>query len=650
MNSDIHLFTDPYRLFRHLIASLDLRSRGRGRDQILYQKLRAKLQMGNVPPRVFFIMDRRVTPQVVLQAFLTVLQPFIKMVNEIYRILTVYKTTATGGNDFALLYDDTMKSLSFDLAQFKRFAKLYREITGKRYVVRFHSDFVPGFEASIQEIYLGRSIQWPPEAEPQGPLELQDALSKLQRLAEAHQQVLQKVIADWRAADGHITKTILAERYGASSADWFEEFSRGRVDEWAKRVEYAVHHIPLINVERYCRTRSPKEIGVAVANLRRILHECGPEEIKDSLEKAQQEFLELPYWKKRWQVFEVWVVMTVAQRICPPPRGKANLVGGQERILILRTGESKTPKFIWELNHQERVEIWLEHVLTPKDRPDIAVIRETRGQRILKALIECKQRESEDDRHYLSVAERYANGCPEGALNCIVNYDAFMGPQLRGGDEGVCTTGKVSTLFLDKVSPGTSAAKRFQEYLETLSPSACRLIFLIDNTLSMRSYRASILIALWGIIEGFQQKGAALITAFLYGDHCDAPDRLIHCIPWSDNGEEIVSKIQAAEEADGGDRPEALEDALHEAIKSLKEVGSTAHLFVFTDAPPHEVGDCPNGLDFDEQVGSLLEIGVQITLVACGGNRDPWKDLGWDKFKSEALVQLVQLKDIHRSL
>ena len=75
----------------------------------------------------------------------------------------------------------------------------------------------------------------------------------------------------------------------------------------------------------------------------------------------------------------------------------------------------------------------------------------------------------------------------------------------------------------------------------------------------------------------------------------------------------------------GGDLPEAVADALHDALKLKWRTNSTKICVLISDAPPHGLGckgdrfpdGCPLGLDPLELVKQMAEKGITLYCVGC---------------------------------
>ena len=69
-----------------------------------------------------------------------------------------------------------------------------------------------------------------------------------------------------------------------------------------------------------------------------------------------------------------------------------------------------------------------------------------------------------------------------------------------------------------------------------------------------------------------------------------------------------------APSGDGEDFEEALEDAMRRA-REIAEGRGPLTVVVITDAPPHSPADCPEGIDFEEEVRALLATGSRCFVV-----------------------------------
>ena len=657
--SNVTLLRTPHSLFRHLVTSLDLRGRGRGRDSLLYEGLKDRLKMGASKPAAFFAANPGVREQEVLEAFMQVLEPFVLMVEEIYATLGDLRRQARGGKDFTVRYDSGRSSLKFNLEAFRTFRKQLVAAQVNRWRVKYDPDAVPGLRytvGSVREMQdaapvvsgttggtAGAPVNPGDVASPGvRPSEMDELLRDLRSLSSAHVTVLTSVLAELET--GGVDIPTLLSQHGVRpdhKIDFLDD--RATLEQWKECAEFAGRTIPLIDVGRLLANAPAEDVSDQYQSLRWMLEMLGEKTSSTDYVEAAVEFLELPYWKKRWQVFEIWVFILCLRAFV---RRGGKLSAGGRKPLILKTGETGEPKAYINISRNVRLELWTEFPLTGKRRsalrPDIAVAVNENGTRTPAGIIECKQRESEADRVLIKDAEKYAARAGPGKLNLLVNYDEFRGPALYHGVRQ--RGGGAETLFLEGVQPKTGRGDMVTDYVVSLIPPArAEITFVIDTTGSMHGRLPAIWKAVDSMCAATSAGGAALFGAVLFGDHGPGEPYVTKVLGYTDDRKELVSGLSSSEKASGGDEPEALEDAVR-AVNSLPPPEAAHKLVVFfVDAPPHAVGDCPEGVDFEDEVESLSRR-AKLWVINCGGAS--WAELGWGRFVGRHGIHFTSLQDI----
>jgi hypothetical protein len=646
-------------LFRHLVNSLDIRHGGRGRDSLLYDELRNSLKMGTAKPAEFFIANPGVREQDVLEAFMRVFDPFVSMVEEIYATLGDLRRQGSGGKDFTVRYDSGRSSLKFNLEAFRRFREQRVATQVSRWRVKYDSDAVPGLRYAMESV-IEMQDRAPGPAAPTSstadasntaggvspprvhPSEMGELLRDLRALSAAHVAVLTSVLAELET--GGVDIPTLLSQHGVGPDDQTSYLgSRASLEQWMGFAEFAERVIPSIDVERLFQVAPAEEISEAYERLRRILERLGEKTSTTGYVKAALEFLQLPYWKKRWQVFQIWVFILCLRAFVR--RGvKLNVSGSKP--LTLKTGETDEPKAHIRTGKGTRLELWTEFPLDGKPRselrPDIALVVNDGGTRTPAGVIECKQRESASDEVLIKDAEKYAARVAPDKRNLLVNYDKFTGPGLKHNTR--LKDGGAETLFLENVGPRTRRGDMVSDYVLALIPPAhADLTFVIDTTESMHWRLPEIWKAVGRMCTASSGRGAAFFSAVLFGDHGPGEPYVTNVLEYTDNQKELLSRLKSADVANGGDVPEALEDAVR-AVNSLPPRDATnRHVIFFVDAPPHAAKDCPELIDFEDEVESLHGR-AKLWVVNCGGAS--WADLGWGRFVGRPEISLVQIGDL----
>lgn len=646
-------------MFRHLVDSLDIRHGGRGRDSLLYEELRDSLKMGTSKPADFFKANPGVREQDVLEAFMRVFDPFVSMVEEIYATLGDLGRQGSGGKDFTVRYDSGRSSLKFNLEAFRRYRERRVATQVSRWKVKYDSDAVPGLRYTIESVIemqdrapsptapssstVGASKTAGGVSPPQvHPSEMGELLRDLRALSAAHVAVLTSVLAELETSAVDIP-TLLSQ-HGVRPDDKTSFLdSRASLERWKEFAEFAERTIPSIDVERLFQNAPAEDISEVYENLRRILERLGEKTSSTEYVKAALEFLQLPYWKKRWQIFQIWVFILCLRAFA---RRGAKLNVSRRKPLTLKTGETDEPKAYIRTDKGARLELWTEFPLDGRRRselrPDIAVVVNDDGTRTPAGVIECKQRESASDEVLIKDAEKYAARVAPDKLNLLVNYDRFVGPGLKHNVR--LKNGGAETLFLEDVGPKTRRGDMVSDYVLALIPPAhAAITFVIDATESMHWRLPEIWKAVGRMCAASSGHGAAFFSAVLFGDHGPGEPYVTEVLEYTDDKKELLSRLKSADMANGEDVPEALEDAVR-AVNALPPRDAThRHVIFFVDAPPHAARDCPEGVDFEDDVESL-SARARLWVVNCGGAS--WADLGWGRFVGRPEIRFVRIGDI----
>ena len=642
-NNNLARITDPYVLFRHLITSLDIRKFGHGRDALLYESLRKKLDMGSVMPKAFFREHPEIKEQDVLEVFMQVLEPFVLMVEEIYSTLGRFQQQALGGKDFSIRYDFDKSSLDFNLDAFRIFEKQLLTAKLRGWTVKHNSDAVPGLRYEIERIKGMRLSQWATKSK---SLQLEKSdfkklLQDIRELASVHIFFLDRVIRDWEIQKFEINENVLSLHYAIENATYVKDIQRVR--DWREYAYFAVRTIPQIDVNSVFEKCTHEEILSQYEALRWIRDSLGERRIREGYLEIILEFLQLPYWKKRWQVFEIWIfslfLLSLAEK-------GLKLNPDKESRLVLKTGESEAPKARLQLGQNSELEIWTEFPIKGKGlhglRPDIAIIINEIGIRKPVGIIECKQRETEVDKVLISDAEKYAKSIREGARNLLVNYDKFKGPAIFSGF--ILQHNGVETLFLDCVQPKTAQRERIVKFVSNLiQGTILGVTFVVDTTGSMHGTLGTVWKTIQSLCATISENSEALFSAVLFGEHGPDEPYLTKEFAFTNDAKCLLRELESTATTGGGDTPEALEDAIR-VVNSLQCPKSAQGIvFLFLDAPPHSVSECPKGIDFEIEVTNLLDKS-KIWVVNCGNTS--WQELGWSKFEKHQNLTLVLLNEI----
>jgi len=146
-----------------------------------------------------------------------------------------------------------------------------------------------------------------------------------------------------------------------------------------------------------------------------------------------------------------------------------------------------------------------------------------------------------------------------------------------------------------------------------------------------------------GLLEGAKQKIWSIVNQM--ADGTPRPDIRVALIGYRDRGDQYVTKrfeltrdidgiyseLVALSADGGGDTPESVNEALHEAVTKLGWSDSQSVykvVFLVGDAPPHR--DYPNDVQYRETVRRAAARGIVVNTVQCGDMAETttvWQDI-----------------------
>ncbi len=176
------------------------------------------------------------------------------------------------------------------------------------------------------------------------------------------------------------------------------------------------------------------------------------------------------------------------------------------------------------------------------------------------------------------------------------------------------------------VLPAVSAPKP-----PTVMPKV-EVVFCLDTTGSMG-----------GLIEGAKQKIWAICNQIAGGK--PVPDLKVGLVAYRDKGDEYITKVFDLTDdldaihghlkkfvaAGGGDEPEHVNQALHDAVHKVKwstDKKTLRIIFLVGDAAPHM--DYTDDVKYPETCKKAVEKGIIVNTIQCGGSASCmkyWKDI-----------------------
>lgn len=154
------------------------------------------------------------------------------------------------------------------------------------------------------------------------------------------------------------------------------------------------------------------------------------------------------------------------------------------------------------------------------------------------------------------------------------------------------------------------------------------VVFAFDTTGSMYRFLTTVKAQLdYLYSEIYAAIPDVQIGAIAYGDYCDAAtDYVTQVLPFTKHKPQFHQFIHQIRKTDGGDFPEAVEEALHAANQLPWRLGSRRALILIGDAPPHGVIDSPRTCLYNhfwqQEILQCSKKKIRVHTVQCGHHPD----------------------------
>lgn len=401
---------------------LDLRE-GNGRDDVLIEQLAAKLGGATRRRLEITLAKSSITIERLVYAFFSLLHPFARMYSDIYRVMEEH-AAKRATQSIRILFNFQSKAgtetLDFDLNHFREVQELWtKRLTSVR--LWSYQDFNKVFEiyrklrayqitapAQHHEHYLpGKPFQLPSV-----PIQISKPLFvMLDTIRQAMQTVIDRAANDYRDADPeaqelHQTSMLLTDLIpGFSTLTDMLQLPEGEHSLGRDRVQDAVGYFD-------------KEI---LPHLQKSARK------QEDLARELLDVLNLPFWNKRWYLYEVWSTFQVV------------LALHEYHISLTLDGdtlklEEGRPCCVAEFTtvSGDKCRLWAQH-RTPIDfpgrkgiMPDLRIcVGSAEAPEDTLAAFEYKQRRQMDRREMEELLNLYAVGMPASLRNFYFNYDRF---------------------------------------------------------------------------------------------------------------------------------------------------------------------------------------------------------------------------------
>jgi len=167
----------------------------------------------------------------------------------------------------------------------------------------------------------------------------------------------------------------------------------------------------------------------------------------------------------------------------------------------------------------------------------------------------------------------------------------------------------------------------------TIKPRV-ELVFALDTTGSMGGLIDGAKRKIWAIaneVASAKEKPEVRIGLVAYRDRGDA--YVTKVVPLTDNLDAIYEQLMAFAADGGGDGPEDVNSALHDAVTKMQwsqEKGTLKMVFLVGDAPPHM--DYQGQVQWQQTAKAAIRQNITINTVQCGldgSTTTTWKEIAY---------------------
>jgi len=355
--------------------------------------------------------------------------------------------------------------------------------------------------------------------------------------------------------------------------------------------------------------------------------------------EVSENYLNLPLWRQRWLLYEIWlVVVTIKAAIAAAWKCKLNFdktSEGDFATWLLPKGKATAPCATLSLAFDPwmKLDVWYQGRIVRNGidiMPDVAIRTTGKNGRDL-VIIEGKDRFRMPIRTRkggaLVVGRKYS--ASSGAnITWIVNLCAFSGKKLNDPDVNYGNPWQ-GLYFASEMKPRNIPERFERSVASALIPVDYRefsevvrfpqeMVFVIDTAGSMHGHLERIHRRILEFIKNTQlERTVTAFWAILFGDHDPRYQEpyLIEELGPFQSIDLLVQKIKQMPLTNGGDTPEALEDAILACCNLSERRKKRLAVVIITDASPHTKSECPNRIDFAEEVGELLNRGNYCFVV-----------------------------------
>jgi hypothetical protein len=478
---------------------------------------------------------------------LRIAEPFAKMMSQIYLFLSDKKRTARSPQHL-IVGESVSNRISFDL---ESFPQIYQPVIQEIETFYHVYDLQKVLNSNISPLFLTEGLlgcgnctdadyQKPPKCEKCGD----EMVGRFNRVFEQYGQMINLIPEEIKVKSPYSFLCRYAEDAAGNfqtGMHWDRE-CRG-YDFWSERLDEVENRFEQVRNEEYGKY-----------NVETLLR-----------------FFELPFWKERNRLYEVWTLVYLLHLL----RGvsiELNIKDDQGHLVY---GDSSEP-IAWIRGYNFEVEIWYQHKLKkggmfdflPVEPEMLFIYKGKDGKNEPIILVECKERKDYDVREIAKLSAFYRAQVGT-AINFFFNYYEYSPPT------GIrISADEPPVILVDNFRPGENALYEVEK----------RFIELINNKLGI--FLQALLVDLSGSMQG---KDIVGVYTELDEHLSELPGSKTLSGTFSDEivfyqPEQLLKKLQGASFLSGGTQFVSALQKLHAQL--IKEAPDTANInfYVITDA------------------------------------------------------------------
>ncbi len=433
-----NVIEDAYILYKKILESGFDPRRKFGRDNKFYLKLKKEINCPINKGMDSFLKLRKVSAAEFITAFFRVSEPFSEMYKYIYKTMHKHHTSQ-GSESIKIKFEDSIgKECEIDFSDFEDFSKTYATLYQ---IIRIRNWSRDDFRC-LHEFFNKLRINLPEEIEFRHVLNesfmiIPPVHSGIERLDNAL-EIVYSLFDETAKAIKEVNKPL---------SDFDTDMS---LDEFGCSFKRIYHPGFILSDPTFTFEIFPSLVAhynslmgqIIKVELTELLVEEALDYFEELLKKVStitkdnnvmieifEKVLNLPFWKYRWYVYEIWTTCIVIGSL---DGYNLKLCAGTDGVLpLIRGKESKVAKFKDDKSEEFTILAQARTTILgipgrKEIMPDLRIVKYPyKEPQNTYLIIECKQRRSMQVSDLQRNIFLYEHGAPKSLKNIFVNYDIF---------------------------------------------------------------------------------------------------------------------------------------------------------------------------------------------------------------------------------